>query len=172
MDLSPCQVCGEKLGSRIHSFYSRTQKVSIEGDTKTITVLHELQEMAFCGQECWDAMEESITAGFHPLYQPLHFVATCSECQKLVDRTQPHYTLYTGEFEDVSQPWLASMRILDEKEIAVFCPECRVPEGALAAALGLVEQEDESVAGAEPESTEESESRLVTPEVPYFGQRE
>jgi hypothetical protein len=157
MQLGCCHVCGEKLGFRIHIFYSRTQKVSLDGETKTITVLHELQEMAFCGQECWEAMEEQITAGLHPLYQSLHLVATCCDCRKPVDRTQPHYTLYIGELEDVSQPWLASMRILDEKEIAVFCPECRVPEGDLAAALGLLEQEDASVAGAEPERTKESE---------------
>ncbi|MGY6255528.1 hypothetical protein ACXIVK_18865 [Paraburkholderia caledonica] len=114
-------------------------------------------------------MEEQITQGLHPLYQPLHLVATCSDCRKPVDRTQPHYTLNIGELEDVSQPWLASMRILDEKEIAVFCPQCRVPDGDLAAELGLLEEEDLSVAGAEPERTEESESRLVTPAVPYFG---
>jgi hypothetical protein len=145
MQLGRCHVCEEKLGSHIHDFYSRTQKVSCDGETKTITVLYELQEMTFCGQECWEAMEEQITEGLHPLYQPLHLVATCCDCRKPVDRTQPHYTLYIGEMEDVSQPWLASMRILDEKEIAVFCPECRVPEEDLAAELGLLEPEDASV---------------------------
>jgi hypothetical protein len=157
MQLGHCHVCGEKLGSRIHGFYSRTQKVSFDGETKTITVLYELQEMSFCGQECWEAMEEQITEGLHPLYQPLHLVATCCECRRPVDRTQPHYTLYIGELEDVSQPWLASMRILDEKEIAVFCPECRVPQGDLAAGLGLLEQEDASVAVAQLEGTKEFE---------------
>ena len=116
MDLGHCQVCGAKLGSHIHSFYSRTQKASVDGDVKTITVLHELQEMAFCGQECWEAMEEQITQGLHPLYQPLNLFGTCSDCRKPVDRAEPHYTLYIGELDDVSQPWLASMRILDERE--------------------------------------------------------
>jgi len=157
MQFGHCNVCGEELGSRNHNFYSRTQKVSLDGETKTITVLHELQEMTFCGQECWEAMEEQITAGLHPLYQPLHLVATCSECQESVDRGEPHYTLNIGELEDISQPWLASMRIIEEKEIAVFCPECRVPEGDLAAALGLLEQEDESVAAAETKGAKEFE---------------
>ncbi|WP_153135342.1 hypothetical protein [Paraburkholderia agricolaris] len=157
MQLGHCRVCEEKLGSPTREFYSRTQKVSFDGETKTITVLYELQEMTFCGKDCWEAMEESITAGLHPLYQPLHLVATCCDCRKPVDRTQPHYTLYIGELEDVSQPWLASMRILDEKEIAVFCPECRVPEGDLAAGLGLLEHDGDSVAVAEPERMREIE---------------
>lgn len=159
MELRHCQVCGEQLGFRIHEFYSRTQKVSIECETKTITVLYELQEMAFCGQECWKAMEEQITAGLHPLYQPLHSVARCCECQRPVDRTQPHYALYIGELEDVSQPWLASMRILDEKEIAVFCAECRVPDADLSTALRLLEEESEGAATAEPKRAKKLETQ-------------
>jgi hypothetical protein len=136
--------------------YTNNQFVYAGGENYA-GMLREMDEMTFGGQECWEAMEEQITEGLHPLYQSLRFVATCSECRKPVDRTQPHYALYIGELEDVSHPWLASMRILDEKEIAVFCPECRVPEGDLAAALGLLEQEDASVAGAEPERAKESE---------------
>jgi hypothetical protein len=155
MQFGQCHVCGENLGSRIHGFTSQTQKVSLDG--KTITVLHALQEMSFCGQQCWEAIEEHITEGLHPLYQRLHLVATCSECRKPVDRTQPHYTLNISEMEDISQPWLASMRVLDDKEIAVFCPQCRVPEGDLAAGLGLLEHEGDSVAVAEPERMREIE---------------
>jgi hypothetical protein len=157
MQFGQCHVCGENLGSHIHGFSRQTQKVSLEGETQTITVLHALQEMSFCGQEGWEAIEEHITEGLHPLYQPLHLVATCSECRKPVDRTQPHYTLNINKLEDISQPWLASMRVLDEKEIAVFCPECRLPDGDLSAGLGLPEQEDASVAGAQPERTKQSE---------------
>ncbi|SAK66555.1 hypothetical protein AWB78_02420 [Caballeronia calidae] len=142
MELGHCQVCEVKLGSRMHNFYSRTQKVNFDGESKIITVVHELHEMCFCSKECWEAMEEPITEGLHPLYQALHAVATCCECQRPVDRVQPHYTLYIGEMEDVSQPWLASMRIMDEKEIAVFCPECRIPDGDLAASLGILEPEN------------------------------
>jgi DNA-directed RNA polymerase subunit N (RpoN/RPB10) len=152
-----CHVCGEKLGTRIHDFHSRTQKVSFDGETKTITVLYELQEMSFCGQECWEAIGEHITEGLHPLYQPLHLVARCSECRKPVDRTQPHYTLNISKLEDISQPWLASMRVLDEKELAVFCPECRVPDWDLSAGLGLLEHEGDSVAVAGPERMREIE---------------
>lgn len=151
MQLGHCNVCGEKLKSRGYYFYSRIQKVSLEGETKVIAVLHERQEMTFCGQECWEAMEKQITEGLYPLYQPLNLVATCCECRRPTERTQPHYTLYIGELEDVSQPWLASMRILDEKEIAVFCPDCLVPEGDFAATLGLFEKEDGSVEVDEPE---------------------
>jgi hypothetical protein len=137
MELGHCQVCGQKLGSRIHSFYSRTQKVVVERETKTISVLYELQEKAFCGHECWQAIESAIVEGLHPLYQPLQMFATCSECRKPVDRTERHYTLNIGELEDISRPCLASMRILDEREIVVFCPACRAPAEDLAAAVML-----------------------------------
>ncbi|WP_296658532.1 hypothetical protein [Paraburkholderia sp.] len=157
MQTGRCQVCEEQLGSRTHEFYSRTQKVVFEGKLKTVTVLYELQEMSFCGQECWEAMEKPIMDGLHPLYQQLHPVAKCCECQAPVDRTQPHYALYVGELEDVSQPWLASMRILDEREVAVFCAECRVPDGDLAAALGLLTEENDSVAAAESEPAKKLE---------------
>lgn len=158
MQIGRCQVCEEPLRSCTHEFYSRTQKVLFDGETKTVTVLYELQEMSFCGQECWEAMEEPITEGLHPLYQPLHSVATCSECQSPVDRTQPHDALFIGELEDVSQPWLASMRILDEKEIAVFCSECREPDGDLTAALEA-EEENDSVATVEPERAKKLETQ-------------
>ena len=158
MDLGHCQVCGEKLGSRIHSFYSRTQKVAIEGETKTITVLYELQEMAFCGHECWEAIESAIVEGLHPLYQPLQMVATCCECRKPVDRTVPHYTLNIGQMEDISRPWLASMRILDEREIAVFCPECRRPDEDLAAAVMLDADLGTDSSAAAPEEAQACET--------------
>ena len=157
MQFGKCHVCGENLGQRIYGFSCYTQKVSLDGETQTVIILRGVQEMSFCGQDCWEAMEEQITEGLHPLYQPLHMVATCSECRKPVDRTRPHYTLNVCEVEDISQPWLASMRVLDEKEIAVFCPECRVPDGDWAAASGLLEHENESVSLAIPESAKELE---------------
>lgn len=129
MELGHCQVCEVKLGSRMHNFYSRTEKVNFDGESEVITVLHGLHQMSFCSKGCWEAIEEAITEGLHPLYQPLRAVATCCECRKPVDRNQAHYTPYIGEMEDVSQPWLASIRIVDEKEIAVFCPGWRIPEG-------------------------------------------
>jgi len=76
MQLSHCHVCGEKLGSRIHNFYSRTQKMSLDGETKIISVLHELQEMPFCGQECWGAMEEAITEG------SIRFTSRCASSRR------------------------------------------------------------------------------------------
>lgn len=163
---------GRKVGSSTHEFYSRTQKVSFDGETKTIAVLHEPQEMTFCGQDCWGAMEEQITDGLHPLYQPLRPVATCCECQKPVDRAKPHYALYIGEMEDVSQPWLASMRIFNEREIAVFCSACRVPEADFVATSGLLDQEDASVVKAEAERTKESEPQSCPIEQPVMKVKE
>jgi endogenous inhibitor of DNA gyrase (YacG/DUF329 family) len=140
-----CYVCSASLNSTYHEFYSRTQKVAqVDGQT-TISVLYELQELQFCSQQCWQALEPRIVEGLNPVYQPFHMVATCSQCQKPVDRKLPHYTLYVGELEDVSKPWLASVRVVEDREIAVLCPDCRQPadEGAMAREMGL---EDEPAA--------------------------
>lgn len=31
------------------------------------------------------------------------------------------------QFEDESQPWLVSARVVDERELAVYCPGCAEP---------------------------------------------
>jgi hypothetical protein len=151
MEHKCCQVCKEKSTGNIHSIYSRTQKLIFEGESKILNVLYELHEMNFCGADCAEAMAEAMTEGLHPLYQPLNEIATCCECRKPVFRLQPHYALYIGEFEDVSQPWLASMRIVDEEEIAVFCLECRKPSEDKAETPELLESGEKNgcVAGAD-----------------------
>jgi endogenous inhibitor of DNA gyrase (YacG/DUF329 family) len=143
--MANCYVCDEFLDSTYHAFYSRTQKVAEVNGQTTISVLYELQELQFCSQQCWQALEPRIIEGLNPLYQPFHMVATCSQCQNPVDRTQPHYTLNVGEMEDVSKPWLASVRVVKDWEIAVLCPDCRQPadEGEMTREMGL---EDEPAA--------------------------
>jgi DNA-directed RNA polymerase subunit N (RpoN/RPB10)/endogenous inhibitor of DNA gyrase (YacG/DUF329 family) len=155
-----CYVCGESLNSTYHAFYSRTQKVGkVDGQT-TISVLYELEELQFCGQQCWQALEPRIIEGLNPVYQPFHMVATCSQCQNPVDRTQPHYTLYVGELENVSKPWLASVRVVEDWEIAVLCPDCQQPadEGAMGREMGL---EEELATGDDTDSVSDLE-RLRT----------
>lgn len=137
-----CYACGESLNSNYYAFYSRTQKVAqVDGQT-TISVMFELQELQFCSQRCWQTLEPRIIDGLNPVYQPFHMVATCSQCQSSVARTLPHYTLYVGELEDVSEPWLASVRVVRDREIAVLCPVCRTPtdENEMAKEMGLEEE--------------------------------
>ncbi|MGF6596287.1 DNA-directed RNA polymerase subunit N (RpoN/RPB10)/endogenous inhibitor of DNA gyrase (YacG/DUF329 family) [Paraburkholderia sp. GAS448] len=137
-----CYACGESLSSTYHAFYSRTQKVAKVDGQITISVLYELQELQFCSQQCWQKLEPRIVKGLNPVYQPFHMVATCSQCQSPVERTLPHYALYIGELEDVSKPWLASVRVVKDREIAVLCPDCQPPadEGEMAREMRLEEE--------------------------------
>jgi hypothetical protein len=121
-----CRVCMSGIGSCYLALFGRMQKVSSGG--KQISVVHELMESFFCSELCWEGMEKVVTEGLNPVYQPFHMVATCSQCGKAVDRVKPHYTLHVAEFKDVSEPWLISAQVLDEREIAVYCSDCMTPD--------------------------------------------
>jgi hypothetical protein len=56
-----------------------------------------------------------------------------SLCQREVDRRVPHVSIGMLEFEDVSQPWPMSARVLDDRELAVYCADCATPETAVRA---------------------------------------
>jgi len=114
------------IGPCYFALFGRTQKVSSGG--KQIFVMHDLLESCFCSALCWEGMEKVVTDGLNQVYQPFHMVATCSQCGKAVDRVKPHYAIHVAEFKDVSQPWLISAQVLDEREIAVYCSDCMTPD--------------------------------------------
>ncbi|MGF6997252.1 hypothetical protein [Paraburkholderia sp. GAS32] len=58
------------------------------------------------------------------------------------DRAQRRYALHISEMEDISQPWLASHRTLDSREIAAFCPSCIAPWQKAALGTELIEEDN------------------------------
>jgi hypothetical protein len=138
--LGRCYVCNSDVQPRFFSFYDSTQQVSPDG--KTITCLYAKETFRFCGESCWEVLEKPIVAGFNPVYQLFTITARCSICQKAVDRTQRHYVINIAEMEDISKPWLASHRTLDEREIAVFCPSCVAPHQGGALGTEAIEEDD------------------------------
>lgn len=138
--LGQCYVCNSDVQPRFFSFYNRTQRVSPDG--ATITCLYAEEAFRFCGKSCWEVLEKPIVAEFNPVYQSFRVTATCSICQKPVDRTQRHYVIDIAEMEDISEPWLASHRTLDEREIAVFCPSCVAPHQGAALGMEVIEEDD------------------------------
>jgi|ERR1700754_357842 len=60
-------------------------------------------------------------------YPTADMTVPCSLCLRPVDRTSPRVSVSMTQFEDESQPWLVSARVVDERELAVYCPGCAEP---------------------------------------------
>lgn len=138
--LGRCYVCNSDVQPRFFSFYNRIQQVSPDG--QTITCLYAEETIRLCGKSCWEVIEKPMLASFNPVYQAFKMTATCSLCQKPVDRTHRHHAINIAEMEDISKPWLASHRTLDEREIAVFCPSCLAPNQGAALGMEVIEEDD------------------------------
>lgn len=121
-----CGVCRCNLKPRYFGLSKRSQKVS-QSVGEPITVLTDEMLADFCDNLCWKEAEAAIVSTLKVAYQAFSMTASCSLCRRPVDRSAPHVTLNIGEYEDASQPWLISARILDEREIAVYCPTCAEP---------------------------------------------
>jgi len=122
-----CEVCGCNLKHQYFSLSKRSQTVSQSVEGMVITVLTDEMLADFCDNICWNEAEASIVSTLQVAYQALSMTARCSLCRRPVDRSAPHVTVNVAEYEDASQPWLISARILDEREIAVYCPTCAEP---------------------------------------------
>jgi len=119
-----CEVCRADLTRRYFSLSKRCQWVLETENESVITVLSDHMLADFCSDLCRDEVESAIAATLQVAYQPFDMTASCSLCRAQVRRDAPHVAISVAEYEDISEPWLLSARILDEREIAVYCPGC------------------------------------------------
>ncbi|KND60409.1 hypothetical protein BVER_03863 [Candidatus Burkholderia verschuerenii] len=125
-----CGVCHGALRSRYFSLSKATEKVERSGGETIATVLSSTLMTDFCDESCRDEALAAIVSTLKVACQLFAVTAACSLCQREVDRRAPHVSIGILEFEDASQPWLMSARVLDDRELAVYCADCATPETA------------------------------------------
>jgi hypothetical protein len=74
--------------------------------------------------------EAAISSTLNSPYPAACATVPCSLCLRPVDRSKPHVSVCMTNFEDASEPWLVSARVVDERELAVYCHCCAEPRPA------------------------------------------
>jgi hypothetical protein len=126
-----CGVCDCQLRADYFSLSKRSQTVKTTPDGNVVMVSEDELVTDFCGIECSDYAEVAITSTLTTPY-PSSSGATvpCSLCLRPVDRSKPHVAVSMTNVEDASEPWLVSARVVDERELAVYCRSCAEPRPA------------------------------------------
>lgn len=128
-----CGVCEHELSHRYFSLSKRSQTLPDTPSGKVVLVSDDDLLTDFCGQECADYAEAAISSTLTSPYPTAAKTVPCSLCLRPVDRTSPHVSVSMSQFEDASEPWLVSARVVDERELAVYCRSCAEPRTALKA---------------------------------------
>jgi hypothetical protein len=122
-----CGVCDHELHKGYFSLSRRSQTASYPQFGAVVMVSNDELVTDFCGSECSEYAEAAITSTLTSAYPSGGKTVPCSLCLRPVDRTVPHVSVGMTEFEDVSQPWLVSARVVDDRELAVYCLRCAQP---------------------------------------------
>jgi hypothetical protein len=121
-----CGVCEHELPHGYFSLSKRSQTVT-GGEPGVVLVSHDNVLTDFCGQECADYAEAAISSTLTSAYPTTAKTVPCSLCLRAVDKTAPHVSVGMSQFEDASEPWLVSARVVDARELAVYCRSCAEP---------------------------------------------
>ncbi|WP_321791863.1 hypothetical protein [Caballeronia sp. J97] len=124
-----CGICDHKLGRGYFTLSKRSQTVT--GTQPSVVLVSDDNLLTdFCSQACADYAEAAISSTFASPYPTAAKTVPCSLCLRPVDRTAPHVSVAMTQFEDASEPWLVSARVVDERELAVYCRSCAEPRRA------------------------------------------
>lgn len=132
-ELSFCHSCYEELEPRFVALSQRSEVMvikCIDGKTvQTIEVLSDSIQVEYCSLNCWKAAEPEFIEVYNltEIYPAFAWTAKCSSCGKPINRTQPYVTLNRYEMELQEQPWLTQGKMIDAREFAVLCNDCRPP---------------------------------------------
>ncbi|MDR5794253.1 hypothetical protein QCE49_12805 [Caballeronia sp. LZ008] len=118
-----CGVCDRELGRSYFALSKRSQTVTCS-EPGVVLVSDDNGLTDFCGQECADYAEAAISSTLTSAYPTAAKTVPCSLCLRPVDRTAPHVSVAMTQFEDASEPWLVSARVVAERELAVYCHTC------------------------------------------------
>ncbi|SAL50949.1 hypothetical protein AWB71_02805 [Caballeronia peredens] len=121
-----CGVCDHELS---HGFFSLTKRSqTVTGSEPGVVLVSDDNVLTdFCGQECANYAEVAISSTLTSPYPAADVTVPCSLCLRPVDRTAPHVSVAMMQFEDASEPWLVSARVVHERELAVYCRSCAEP---------------------------------------------
>jgi hypothetical protein len=122
-----CGVCDHELHRGYFSLSKRSQSVKTTSAGEVVMVLADTLVTDFCGEECSNYAEAVVSSTLTSPYPAPGPTVPCSLCLKPVDRFSPHVSVSMAQYEDVSQPWLVSARVVDEREVAVYCRGCAEP---------------------------------------------
>ncbi|VXC51229.1 conserved hypothetical protein [Burkholderia sp. 8Y] len=124
-----CGICDHELGCGYFSLSKRS--LSVTGNEPGVVLVSDDNLLTdFCGQECADYAEAAISSTLTSPYPTAAKTVPCSLCLRPVDRKEPHVSVSMTRFEDDSQPWPVSARVVDERELAVYCSGCAEPRRA------------------------------------------
>ena len=121
-----CGVCDHELPRSYFSLSKRTQTAA--GSKPGVALVSDDNLLTdFCGQGCADYAEAAISSTLCSPYPAAVPTVPCSLCLRPVDRSKPHVSVSMTQFEDASEPSLVSARVVDERELAVYCGSCAEP---------------------------------------------
>ncbi|MDR5748802.1 hypothetical protein QCE73_37105 [Caballeronia sp. LZ029] len=121
-----CGVCEHKLPHNYFSLSKRSQTMTV-GEAGAVLVSDDDLLTDFCSQACADYAEAAISSTLTSAYPTAAKTVPCSLCLRPVDRTAPHVSVTMTQSEDASEPWLVSARVVEERELAVYCHSCAKP---------------------------------------------
>ncbi|WP_250481777.1 hypothetical protein [Caballeronia sp. NCTM5] len=124
-----CGACEHELPHGYFGLSKRSQTVT-DSEPGIVLISDDSLLTDFCSHECADYAEAAITSTLTSAYPTADKMVPCSLCLRPVDRTLPHVSVSMTQFEDESQPLLVSARVVDERELAVYCRNCAEPRRA------------------------------------------
>jgi hypothetical protein len=122
-----CGICDHELTHSFFSLSKRNQTVKSSPSGDVVMVAHDDLVTDFCSQQCAEYAEAAISSTLTCAYPAAGDTVPCSLCLRPVRRTEPHVSVSMTEFVDASEPWLVSARVIDERELAVYCRSCAEP---------------------------------------------
>ncbi|MFM0324912.1 hypothetical protein [Caballeronia glebae] len=125
-----CGICEQQLP---HGYFCLSKRSQTVTGSQPGVVLVSAEDVVtdFCSSDCSGYAEAAISSTLTSPYPTADMTVPCSLCLRPVDRTSPHVSVSMTQFEDESQPWLVSARVVDERELAVYCGSCAEPRRAL-----------------------------------------
>lgn len=124
-----CGVCDCELWSGYFCLSKRSQTVT-GSEPGVVSISDDDLVTNFCSSDCSNYAEAAISSTLTSPYPTADKTVPCSLCLRPVDRTKPHVSVSMTQFEDASQPWLVFARVIDERELAVYCHGCAEPQNA------------------------------------------
>jgi hypothetical protein len=125
-----CGVCKKELAHSYFSLSKRSQTVKPTPSGDVVMVADDELLTDFCSEECARYAEAAISSTLTSPYPAASATVPCSLCLRPVNRSKPHVAVSMTDFEDASEPWLVSARVVDERELAVYCRRCAEPRPA------------------------------------------
>jgi hypothetical protein len=125
-----CGICTHELTHGFFSLSKRCQTLAVTPSSSVVLVADDELLTDFCSQECANYAEAAISSTLTAPYPGASATVPCSLCLRAVNRSKPHVAVSLTDFEDASEPWLVSARVVDERELAVYCHSCAEPRRA------------------------------------------